>query len=136
MTDSTALAARDAAIRAAHAGYAEKFARLYQEWVENGAKGADLHDLMDPANECSHGRLPLDRNQVCRCWGQAPTLMTGPPYIPQAKERPMPEKTPRKRHLTPVPTLEPAPPVLAKVLADIEAEIARLERARALLRAA
>jgi hypothetical protein len=41
----------------------------YRQWLADGAHGMDPLEARDPANECAHGNLPLDRVITCECWG-------------------------------------------------------------------
>ena len=120
--------AREAAIRAGHR-YATKFVDVYRTWLEAGGTASagllDPHEAMDAANECEHGWLPHDHKRDCFCWGK-PRVKPTPDLITtlKAKERPMTTATPVKRGTSETPSL------LTKIVADLDAEIERLTKAR------
>jgi hypothetical protein len=120
--------AREEAVRAGHR-YAETWGRRYRAWIAEGGTKVDMdpHEAMDAANECAHGWLPFDRKRDCFCWGEprvkrTPDLMT----TLKAKERPMTNPTPVKRKRG----TSQEPPLLVRMIAELDAEIQRLTVAR------
>jgi hypothetical protein len=110
--------AREAAIRAGQR-YATNFAARYRGWLAAGGPitGIDPHELLDAANECEHGWLAHDRRRWCECFGPA---RAPKPQPNTPEERPMPKLTKVYADTS----------LLAKVLADLDREIGRLQAAR------